>query len=177
MYTTVWTLLETIAPDLTGINAYRYYNNISGGLQELMEAILFQHYLETQTVLSHDGCSQKLPPGIHLSQQDYLLGLFDMTGELMRFAITYMATNGKLPGSTETSSILSDMQLLTAQLEGLDTHNIHSLKDFTSKMRVSRQSVEKVENGVYSMLVRGKERPKGWRPDTGPEMKEEVESY
>ena len=32
-----------------------------------------------------------------LTPEDYILGIFDMVGELMRFSITAMATNGKLP--------------------------------------------------------------------------------
>lgn len=183
MYTTINTLLEGLVPDLQSLNVNRYHPNISGGLQEFMEAVLFQHYLETQTLLSHEDASRRLPQGIRLTQEDYLLGLFDTTGELMRFAITYIATNGRLPASGTAedigSSILGDMQALRTGLEALDTRGIRSLKDFDSKMKVTRASVEKVENGVYSMLVRGKERPKGWRPDTGPERRdaEEVESY
>lgn len=32
-----------------------------------------------------------------LTPEDYILGICDMTGELMRFSVTSMATNGKLP--------------------------------------------------------------------------------
>ena len=35
--------------------------------------------------------------------QYLLLGVFDMTGELMRFCITSMATNGKIPSSNRAS--------------------------------------------------------------------------
>jgi predicted translin family RNA/ssDNA-binding protein len=174
MYTTINNLMDSIVADLQGINASRYQHNVSGGMQEYMEAVLFQQYLETQCLLPYNDAANKLPSGLYLTYEDYLLGIFDMTGELMRFAITYMATNGKLPGADDANtSILADMQDLRSQLEAIDTSGSRSLKDFDSKMRVTRQSVEKVENGVYSMLVRGKERPKGWKPDTdlaGPEI-------
>ena len=175
--------MESVVPDLQDINATRYHYNISGGIQEYMEAVLFQHYLETQCLLSYDDAASRLPTGLALTYEDYLLGIFDMTGELMRFAITYMVTSGKLPGSDTSNdgstSILVDMQILRSQLEALDASGIYSLKEFDSKLRVTRQSVEKVENGVYSMLVRGKERPKGWRPDLdgGGRGQEEFESY
>lgn len=45
--------------------------------------------------------------GLELTPEDYILGLFDATGELMRFAITAMATTGSLPSlspSTSTST-------------------------------------------------------------------------
>lgn len=179
MYDTIRRLFESIVPDLDGINAHRYHYNITGGIQEFMEAVLFQHYLETQRLLSHQEAAGLLPSGIQLSQEDYLLGIFDMTGELMRFSVTYMATNGRLPGggSLETS-VLADMQALRGMLEGMNTTGHRELKEFDKKLTVTKQSVEKVENSVYSMLVRGKERPKGWRPDAGPaEGREEIESY
>lgn len=184
MYSTIRDLLQSIVPDLQGINAYRYRNNITGGIQEFMEAVLFQHYLETQRIMSFEDAAAQIPEGVMLTFEDYVLGLFDMTGELMRFAITYMATNGSLPGSGTgfTTSILTDMQELRNELERLDPGNHYYLsKDFEQKLRTTKNSVEKVENGVYSLIVRGKERPKGWRPDTNfteaPRDGEHVEGY
>ncbi|KIW30132.1 hypothetical protein, variant [Cladophialophora immunda] len=173
MYTTIRDLFQSVVPDLQGINAYRYHGNISGGIQEFMEAVTFHRYLETQQVMNFEDAQTQLPKGISLTFDDYVLGLFDMTGELMRFAITSMATNGQLPGlsrgaeSSQKSSILTDMQDLRAGFEALDAVKIHSLaKAFDGKLKTTRESVEKVENGVYQMIVRGKERPKGWKPDT-----------
>ena len=171
MYTTIRELLQSIVPDLQGINTYRYQDRITGGIQEYMEAVTFQHYLETQQIMGFKDAAAQLPAGIVLTYEDFALGLFDMTGELMRFAITYMATNGKLPtrpGQDDSfkSSILIDMQDLRAAFEGVNPGKIYPLaKEFESKLKTTRQSVEKVENGVYQMIVRGKERPKGWRPD------------
>lgn len=186
MYSTIRGLFQGIVPDLQGINTYRYRSNITGGIQEFMEALLFQHYLETQHLLNYEGAASKLPEGILLTYEDYVLGVFDMTGELMRFAITYMATNGKLPGTkggnASNSSILTDMQHLRTELEGLDTGASYALnKEFAQKLKTTRTSTEKIENGVYSMIVRGKERPKGWRPDVslsdGPRESDATESY
>lgn len=180
MYDTIKERFGSIVSDLEGINANRYQSNISGGIQEYMEAVLFQHYLETQKLMTYADATTTVPAGIVLTQEDYLLGVFDMTGELMRFSITYMATNGKLPGGDSLEqSVLADMQTLRTILEGMNANGHQDLKTFDSKLRVTRQSVEKVENSVYSMLVRGKERPKGWRPDVNEPRREaeEVESY
>ena len=191
MYKTIRDLLTSIAPDLQGLNTHRYRANISGGVQEFMEAVLFQHYLETQRVMRFEDASAALPEGIALGYEDYVLGLFDMIGELMRFAITYMATNGSLPGTAVVpkgssgggSSILVDLQALRTELEAIDPSGSYLLsKDFGQKLKTARASTEKVENGVYSMIVRGKERPKGWRPDAegAPERereREQIESY
>ena len=155
-----------------------------------MEAVSFQHYVETQQLITYEEAQAKIARGISLTEDDYILGLFDLTGELMRFAITGMATNGALPrGSAhdpgnEGNDILSDLRSLRAAFETLDvTHSSADgsplKRDLEKKMEVMKTSVEKVENAVYGMIIRGKERPKGWVPDMGSEERgrEAVESY
>jgi predicted translin family RNA/ssDNA-binding protein len=157
----------SIAADLRGINAYRYQRQISPGIQEFMEAVLFRHYLETESILSPREASKLMPENLLLTDDDYILGLFDMTGELMRYAITQMATHGVLPvgRSPERANLLVGLQDLRVELEALNTSASYALtKDVGQKMSTTRASVEKVENAVYSMTVRGKERPKGWNP-------------
>ena len=181
-------LFKSIEQDLHGINAHRYQRQISGGTQEFMEALLFQHYLENERIVTYDEAAKAMPGNVQLTPDDYLLGLFDMTGELMRFAVTYLATNGSLPNEEEgqqheaggRAGILTDMQLLRSHLETIDPSPSYGLaRDFESKLKTTRASVEKVEYAVYSMLVRGKERPKGWRPDAieGPRDGDEIEGY
>lgn len=182
-----------------------------------MEAVSFQHYLTTSTLISHSDAAQQLRelvtatgegdggPGtssgeIELTYEDYVLGIYDMTGELMRFAITAMATSGALPAISEDSNmgdtaaagantttiatdamdfsppenveqprrtLLTDLRNLRSALEALDTQSLGGpfAKDVEKKMEVMRQSVEKVERGLYGLVVRGAERPKGWVPD------------
>lgn len=104
---------SSIASDLQSLNAHRYAHNITGGNQEFIEALSFHHYLETQSLISYDearakiatmskseakdGDVQQEDSVVPLSPEDYILGICDMTGELMRFSVTSMATNGKLP--------------------------------------------------------------------------------
>ncbi|KAJ8110260.1 hypothetical protein OPT61_g6851 [Boeremia exigua] len=105
---------SSIAADLQSLNAHRYAHNITGGNQEFIEALSFHYYLETQSLISYDeakakiadlsktetkeGDTQQTQEAVPLSPEDYILGICDMTGELMRFSVTSMATNGKLPG-------------------------------------------------------------------------------
>ncbi|KAL1612062.1 hypothetical protein SLS60_000285 [Paraconiothyrium brasiliense] len=101
-----WEIIENqyqhIAADVQGLNAFRY-PQITGGNQEFMEALSFHHYLETQTLISYDDARARVASmsgsagAVLLTPEDYILGIFDMVGELMRFSITAMATNGKLP--------------------------------------------------------------------------------
>jgi hypothetical protein len=110
-----WKIIEdqykAIAADLQGLNAYRYSHNITGGNQEFMEALSFHHYLETQSVIPHEEAQAKITSmcggpdtPVMLTPEDYILGICDMTGELMRFSVTSMATNGKLPAGKQSSN-------------------------------------------------------------------------
>ncbi|KAJ9349922.1 hypothetical protein DTO280E4_8837 [Paecilomyces variotii] len=87
-------LFRTIVPDVSGINAWRYQRQISGGIQEFIEAVSFQHYVQTETLISRDEVAAQLPSEILVTEEDYLMGLFDLTGEIMRFAVTTLSTGG-----------------------------------------------------------------------------------
>ncbi|KAH8594630.1 Translin [Bisporella sp. PMI_857] len=177
-----------ISADLKGINAWRYQRQISGGIQEYMEAITFDHYLRHQTLMTIEEASATLPDIIELTGDDYVLGIFDLVGELMRFAITTMATTGALAGSSKTREsregaidrdILMDMRELRMSFEELDTTSCGGTslaKDVEKKMEVMKTCVEKVETAVYGMIIRGQERPKGWVPDLSGD-RAPVESY
>ncbi|KAB8302740.1 hypothetical protein EYC80_006093 [Monilinia laxa] len=172
-------LFTSISPDLTGINSWRYQRQISGGIQEYMEAVSFSHYLTEQSLIPLSTAQSSLPEGINLTGDDYVLGIFDLVGEMMRFAITRMATNGELPGKGERT-ILADLRDIRMRFEELNTTrcgNVGLGRDVEKKMEVMRTCVEKVERGVYGMIVRGRERPKGWVMDIPDEVKGSVESY
>ncbi|MCJ1251152.1 hypothetical protein MMC30_008383 [Trapelia coarctata] len=178
-YETINGLFASVAPDMQGINAWRYQRQVSPGVQEYVEAVSFQHYLETQRLITYGEAQGKLPGGVMLTEDDYLLGLFDLVGELMRFAITSMATSGEIPGirkgNEEGGDMVLDLRSLRAYFEALDTRGAWVHRDVEKKMEVMKTCVEKVENAVYGLIVRGKERPKGWIPEEkGPEP---VESY
>lgn len=150
------------------MNAQRYQRNISGGLQELMEALAFRHYLVTGTLLSYTAAAaDPVLAGIELTVADYILGIFDFVGEVMRFAITMVALAGGEGG--DAHRILLDLRRLREEFEGVDTMHreggSYIGKDVDRKMVVMKQCVEKVENAVYGVIVRGSERPKGWVPE------------
>lgn len=151
-----------------------------------MEAVSFQHYLETQRLIPYADAQGKIPAGIMLTEDDYVLGLFDLVGELMRFAITGMAMGGALlrggggavgdgdgDGEAEGRDIVGDLRRMRAGFEGLDGAGRRAEK----KMEVMRTCVEKVEVAQYGMIVRGRERPDGWVMDAGEERRGEVETY
>ena len=77
-----------------GLNSWRYQRQLSPAIQEFIEALSFQHYVETQTLITIEQVAARLPTEILITDEDYLLGLFDLTGEIMRFAVTSLSTGG-----------------------------------------------------------------------------------
>lgn len=172
-----------------------------------MEALTFQHYLETQELISYEESVTRLAQlggeggAVLLTPSDYILGVFDMVGELMRFSITAIATSGQLPTSTsrpdqdtqmtdastdistqgpemEERDVLTDLRNLRIHLERLDASSDGSIgRDISKKMGVMQVCVQKVENALYGLIVRGSERPKGWVPDLNTSAREEIEGY
>ncbi|KAG5295423.1 translin-associated protein X [Histoplasma ohiense] len=184
----ITTLFKSVVPDLGGINSHRYQWQISPGIQEYIEAVTFQHYIETQRLMSLEEVARSLPKGILVTEADYILGIFDLTGEMMRFAIMTMTSSainisvdGAAVGGSDNrdnfrGGILIDLRQLRAMFESVNTPRGHILnRDFAKKLEVMQNSVEKVERAAYGLLVRGSERPGGWMPDlSGPAQ---VESY
>ena len=106
-----------------------------------------------------------------MTPDDYALGLFDLTGEMMRFAITAIATTGTLPAPKTAraggQTILTDLRDLRTAFEALDVTSCGNQglgRDFEKKMDVMRQSVEKVEKAACELVIRGQDKPKGWVP-------------
>ncbi|GAO49287.1 hypothetical protein G7K_3439-t1 [Saitoella complicata NRRL Y-17804] len=153
-------LLRKAAVDLEGPNAYKYQKQLSGALQEYLEALTFQHYLETSTLLTYPAaCALLSPLGITLPESDFLLGWADTTGELMRRAISLLPAH---PDSAR--EILVVLRGLWEGFECLnvDTEGVRGTwGEIGKKMGVMRGSVQKVEDALYSVCVRGSERPAG----------------
>jgi hypothetical protein len=111
------------------------------------------------------------PPTVSLTQDDYLYGVFDLTGEMMRFATTSTALTGTMAGGEsgeggddEPRTIVHDMHELGTLFEMLPVGSGNRFQ-WEKKLEVTRQSVQKVERLGYDRIIRGSERPKGWIPD------------
>ncbi|OCL13686.1 Translin [Glonium stellatum] len=159
------TQYESISRDLQGLNTHRYGRNITGGNQEFMEALSFQHYIETQCLISYEEARSRVfnmnagGESVLLAPEDYVLGVFDMVGELMRFAITAMATNGVIPGGeaqqnkTLTGIIRSDENDRDDGAESMDTDEPTSAQEtpkvpcrnVLADMRELRLQLERLE--------------------------------
>ena len=84
---------------------------------------------------------------------DYVLGVADFTGELMRMCINSIGT-----GDGETPfTLVAFMRELYDSFRLLGNQ---PGREFVRKLSVMRQSVSKVENACYMLRVRGSEIPK-----------------
>ncbi|KAI1353436.1 Translin [Xylaria sp. FL0043] len=172
-------LLETIQPDVQGMNRHRYPLIC---LEEFVEAVSFAHYLRNQTLMTPAEAQAALPVDIQLTAPDYVFGIFDLTGEMMRFATAVTALSGSIPtgekkpqagsgsgeGQDETTdgkrTILTDMQDVSSMLQICPTAG-GKFSVYAKKTDIMNEQVRKVERLGYGVTVRGVERPKGWMPD------------
>ncbi|KAI0757266.1 Translin [Daedaleopsis nitida] len=148
-------LFATMSQELTGERSARYQRNVSPGLQEYIEALSFAHYLEHKTLISYEEVQTTLRddagnPYFPLSLEDYLLGLSDLTGELMRFAIAAIARKG---GRQKAVHICTFVRECKADFEAL----IPYFKELRKKQYVTSQSLSKIEDAAYAIAVRTSE--------------------
>ncbi|KAJ1603615.1 hypothetical protein NDA14_003012 [Ustilago hordei] len=161
------------------LRAQRYEQNIGGGLEEFIEAISFYHYLRTTELITLQQIqdrfralpvsesqfypqptqsSQDVPQPIadsqsialHVPIHRYLLGLSDLTGELMRFA-----TNAV--GQGDTGAVVKQVLSLTRQLRDALDPFIPLVRDLKKKQIVTNQSLRKIEDILYAITVRSAE--------------------
>ena len=106
-------------------------------------------------------------PTISLTDDDYVYGVFDLSGEMMRFATTTSALTGKMASGhngEDKRTIVEDMHDLGSFFEMLPLRSGNRMT-WEKKLEVMRQSVRKVEKLGYDRMIRGSERPEGWVPD------------
>ena len=151
-------------------------------LEEFAEAVSFLHYLRHQSLIKPADLSAalSLPDSgsestldLQLTPSEYVLGVFDLTGEMMRFATSVTALSGSVPtgegkdgDGDRPRTILQDLQDVSSMLQicpplGGGGKN----SGYAKKTDVMVEQVRKVERLAYGVTVRGTERPKGWMPD------------
>lgn len=181
---TIRGLLGTVAADFAGGHAWRYQRQLSPGVQELVEALTFRGWIEDGRLLgveeirswvrsAHSGGDgtgkprgEEGQPGSIVTDEDYLMGVFDLTGEIMRWCITNVSTLN----FQSQSGPLQDLRALRSNLEAVYAGSSSAAplsKELSKKVQVLQASVEKVEWAAYGVAVRGNERPPGWAPDLG----------
>ncbi|EKM60850.1 uncharacterized protein PHACADRAFT_84062 [Phanerochaete carnosa HHB-10118-sp] len=161
-------MFANVRHELVGDRFWRYQRQISPGLQEYIEALSFAHYLETGKLISYKEVQISLSddkgiPYFPLPLEDYLLGLSDLTGELMRYAISAISRRG---GRTKAQDVCIFVRNCRAgrYFEGWTPY----FKDLRKKQNVTSQSLEKIEDAAYAIVVRSSEY------DLSPDMLDDI---
>ncbi|CAK9159163.1 unnamed protein product [Ilex paraguariensis] len=128
-------------------------------VQEYVEAATLCNFCKTGTLLNLDEINaallslsdQSVEP-LQINVLDYLLGLADLTGELMRLAIGRIS-DGELEFAETICRFVRDIHreliLLAPKMD--------DSADMKAKMDTMLQSVMKIENACCSVHVRGSE--------------------
>ncbi|KAJ7785962.1 Translin [Mycena metata] len=147
-------LFALMRPELVGDRYWRYHRQVTGGVQEYIEALSFAHYVEHDALISYqqvqDALSDADGPFFPLNPSDYLLGLSDLTGELMRFAISNIARRG---GRPKASQVCAFVRGCKSDFERFTPH----VRDLSKKQYVTANSLEKIEVAAYAISVRSSE--------------------
>ncbi|PPQ90409.1 hypothetical protein CVT25_014927 [Psilocybe cyanescens] len=137
-------LYAKLQPELESERFWRYQRQVSPGLQEYIEALSFAHYLDHGSLITFDEVQKTLmtPEGVEyfpLTLSDYLLGLSDLTGELMRFAISGIANKG---GRKRATEVCAFVRRCKSDFEGMTPY----IRELRKKQSVTTQSLEKIED-------------------------------
>merc|ERR1719470_30613 len=104
---------------------------------------------------------------VTVPQSEYILGLADLTGELMRNAINSL-------GSGHMDVCFTLLDILQNMSDGFNRLPRHGApRDIGQKVYTLKQSCKKVENACYAISVRGSEIPKNHLADIFSQQRDE----
>uniref|UniRef100_A0A8C3SSB8 Translin-associated protein X n=1 Tax=Chelydra serpentina TaxID=8475 RepID=A0A8C3SSB8_CHESE len=169
--------IKQVAQELIGEDMHQFHRAISPGLQEYVEAVSFQYFIKTRSLISVKEINKQLiftmedkeeetntPSSnphdkqlctwsLKVTPVDYLLGVADLTGELMRMCINSVG-NGDIDTPFELSQFLRQIY------DGFSYIGNTGPYEVSKKLYTLKQSLAKVENACYTLKVRGSEIPK-----------------
>lgn len=155
--------LEKIASELVDEDPYKFARAYSGGIQEFVEAVTFMHYIRANELLKYDELCERylsfetsgiccVHSNVMLTPADYILGVADLTGELMKMCINEISC-GNHERAHEVCHFLRALHDQFLMLPGRE------IKDLRRKEITLEQSLKKVEGACYTMQLRGLEVP------------------
>ena len=181
------------------VNNYHLRGSILGAVEELIEFFTFAYYKRTGGLIKYELFTQLinlvaagdidtvvrylLNPEIEIPQNDclliefidksdYIMGLFDCTGEIMRMVILQSSdTSGEfqMTKTLQNYNFLKDLHeqyiILTTYYPGVSIHHgafddVMNLKgniSFKKKLQVLESSLSKIQNTLLDILISDKE--------------------
>ncbi|KAJ3416870.1 hypothetical protein HDV05_008455 [Chytridiales sp. JEL 0842] len=154
---TIIALFSQASVDLQGQNTHRHHKSIAPGLEEYIEAVSFLVYLERGELVTQEELQKELVnedgiASVLISVEDYLLGLADLTGELMRLCINAVA-RGQNDRAVEICRFMRSLQ---------SDYLILDVPSVQKKMGAMKGSVKKVEAACFRIKILSSEFPQSW---------------
>ncbi|XP_060533602.1 translin-associated protein X [Cylas formicarius] len=151
------TNFRDIALELKGQDHYLYHKAFTAGMQEFIEAFCFYHYIKNKSMpiwLHINNYFQYKEDEVSLlfTQYDFILGIADFTGELMRKCINVLSVGNV----NECFKLCNFVRSIYTGFLGL---HFWGNKELSKKSNVLRQSLAKMELVCYNIKIRGSEIP------------------
>ncbi|XP_068663359.1 uncharacterized protein [Aristolochia californica] len=151
--------MSKLVKELQGSDFWKLRRAYSPGVQEYIEAATLCKFCKSGSLMTLDEVNKNLlllsDPSrepLQINVLDYLLGVGDLTGELMRLAIGRIS-EGELEYAELICGFVRDMyRELTLLAPAMDEST-----EMKKKMETMLQSTMKIENACYSVHVRGRE--------------------
>ncbi|KAJ2859149.1 hypothetical protein GGH94_006258 [Coemansia aciculifera] len=153
-------LFRKISVELQGSNSLKYNRQATPGLQEYIEAIGLWTFLQDNVLISKDQVLERLsvanPDGIvtplvSVTDEDYILGISDLPGEVNRYCINAI-------GKGDHEAVKRCLMFLRQMKEGINLlMSSTRVRDLDKKVAVLDSSLEKTERAYYSMSIRESE--------------------
>lgn len=160
-------ICKLILSKLSREDYFKFHRVFSIALQEYVEARLFLCYLwegrvmtlnevnaeiaHTCKLLLEDSQKEVIDSSVNfISVEDYLLGMIDVSGELMRYCINCASRN-------ETKKVFQVecfLRQLSTETKCLAVHISHWNDSFDKKLETMQTNVQKVENACYRLYLR-----------------------
>jgi len=143
-------LLIQILKNLSSDDHWRFNRSFSPGLQEYVEAYSFYYYLLHGKLVSKTEIEIPLQD-LQLPLSDYLLGICDLAGELMRYATNSVSVGDFL----KPKQISEFMNSMYQEFQKIKFYH----GEFKTKLDVIRESAKKIEVVCYKLYMREQEYP------------------
>ncbi|KAL3683544.1 hypothetical protein R1sor_001566 [Riccia sorocarpa] len=150
-----------LARELQGNDYWKFRRAFSPGMQEFVEAATTVEFVKNGRLLTLEELNRSFfdikdaaKQPFEVSIPDYILGVGDLTGELMRLAVSGVAA-GQPGAATAVCIMIRGLYEGFSMLPALH----ENLRDWRMKSDTMLQSLVKVETACYNVHVRGSEYP------------------
>ncbi|CAG8625845.1 11083_t:CDS:2, partial [Ambispora leptoticha] len=153
-------IFKAVGVHLSGVNYF-------SGIQEYTEAMAFLRYLEHGDVIKKEEIEANFLDEsgnkfLQITDLDYILGIADLTGELMRYAINSVV-KGDLTRPLEICHFLRKLKapgILEFFQKEFELLNAKPNSSIGKKMEEMKSNLQKVEHVCYALNIHGSEYPK-----------------